>query len=365
MSESSITRLPASNGHPPSPKSGSEELSSHELIEQYLQSKQFAIREITARSYRRQLMVLRNAFQERSLLELGKVDILLFLRQLKQTNPDLAPVTLKSYVHNIGAFYRWLIDEHHYRSQVPPTYGIRIPVHWEPQTQPLVQQELSRLEQIIASPMFSHMERAICWVVMSTSLRRSEIPRLRKDPKSLNLAHRLIYVPKEWTKTGRTSKIVPLTTQAVNAIKSWLVIDPQPECPWLFHTSKGTPIHPNVISVLMQTVISLGHPQNWTKTYGAHQFRHTFATQWVEAGCDPIALMKIMGWTSLSPEMIQRYVRVSAPFIQRWVNEFHRRRKSYPRGTHQDQMQELLESLKKQMENVQRQLGHLAQAKTV
>lgn len=143
------------------------------------------------------------------------------------------------------------------------------------------------------------------WAVffLETGLRMSEFTALKWE--DVNLHTRLLYVRKSKTESG--TRLVPLTKLAC-----WIIAKQSNKGnePHIFKTSRGTPASPTSIQTLCHNL----EKETGISDIHCHRFRHTFATNFLEAGAEDKTVAQIMGHTDVNFTK-NRYVHLKTEFL--------------------------------------------------
>ena len=143
------------------------------------------------------------------------------------------------------------------------------------------------------------------WAVffLETGLRISEFTAL--EWKDVDLKNQILCVRKAKTESG--IRLVPLTQLA-----AWIIAK-QPtkgDNPFIFKSSRGTPASPTSIQKLCRRL----EQETGISNIHCHRFRHTFATNFLEAGAEDKAVAQIMGHTDVNLTK-NRYIHLKMDFL--------------------------------------------------
>lgn len=202
----------------------------------------------------------------------------------------------------VHAWFNWLVRE----EELERSPAAKVPrPSAEPPPVPVIPQDaLQRLLKDASGTDFrSRRDTAILMVFLDTGLRVSEVANRVMD--DLDLDNQTLAV---LTK-GRRPRVVPFGRKTTTALDRYLRararFDPKnpvhPQAPlWIGLTGRGTLTTNGMRSILNYRTKQAGighlHP---------HQFRHTFAHEWLAAGGTEESLMRITGWRSRV--MLSRY----------------------------------------------------------
>jgi site-specific recombinase XerD len=206
--------------------------------------------------------------------------------------------------------YRWLEEE----EELPnPMARMKPPIIPE-QPVPIVPEDgLRRLLAACAGRGFdARRDTAIIMLLLDTGARRAELADLQIAHVDLNLDVLLVLGK------GRRERALPFGHKAGEALERYLRVRARhkhAELPWLWIGLRGRLTAYGVVMMLRRRGRQAGLPG-----LHPHQFRHTFAHQWLAEGGGETDLMRLAGWKSRI--MLQRYGASAADARAR---EAHRR----------------------------------------
>jgi site-specific recombinase XerD len=206
--------------------------------------------------------------------------------------------------------YRWLEEE----EELPnPMARMKPPIIPE-QPVPIVPEDgLRRLLAACAGRGFeARRDTAIIMLLLDTGARRAELADLQLAHVDLNLDVLLVLGK------GRRERALPFGHKAGEALERYLRVRARhkhAELPWLWIGLRGRLTAYGVVMMLRRRGRQAGLPG-----LHPHQFRHTFAHQWLAEGGGETDLMRLAGWKSR--QMLQRYGASAADARAR---EAHRR----------------------------------------
>jgi integrase/recombinase XerC len=206
--------------------------------------------------------------------------------------------------------YRWLEEE----EELPnPMARMKPPIIPE-QPIPIVPNDgLRRLLAACAGRGFeARRDTAIIMLLLDTGARRAELADLQLAHVDLNLDVLLVLGK------GRRERALPFGHKAGEALERYLRVRARhkhAELPWLWIGLRGRLTAYGVVMMLRRRGRQAGLPG-----LHPHQFRHTFAHQWLAEGGGETDLMRLAGWKSRV--MLQRYGASAADARAR---EAHRR----------------------------------------
>jgi integrase/recombinase XerC len=206
--------------------------------------------------------------------------------------------------------YRWLEEE----EELPnPMARMKPPIIPE-QPIPIVPDDgLRRLLAACAGKGFeARRDTAIIMLLLDTGARRAELADLQLAHVDLNLDVLLVLGK------GRRERALPFGHKAGEALERYLRVRTRhkhADLSWLWIGLRGRLTAYGVVMMLRRRGRQAGLPG-----LHPHQFRHTFAHQWLAEGGGETDLMRLAGWKSR--QMLQRYGASAADARAR---EAHRR----------------------------------------
>ena len=230
----------------------------------------------------------------RLVADLRREDIEAFL--VDRAEAGMRPATLSQRFRSLQQFFRWLADEGEIERS--PMATMRPPQ--VPETPPPVlrEEELRRLLDACAGTSFDdRRDNAILRLFIDTGMRRAELAGLRLE--DVDFDHEVALVMGK----GRRPRACPFGHKTGQALDRYLRVRSRradAHEPWLWLGKRGRLTETGVEQVVKRRGRAAGlaeiHP---------HQFRHTYAHQWLVAGGTEGDLMRLAGWKSR--QMLSRY----------------------------------------------------------
>jgi site-specific recombinase XerD len=230
----------------------------------------------------------------RRVADLRREDIEAFL--VDRAEAGMRPATLSQRFRSLQQFFRWLADEGEIERS--PMGTMRPPQ--VPETPPPVlrEEELRRLLDACAGTSFDdRRDSAILRLFIDTGMRRAELAGLRLE--DVDFDHEVALVLGK----GRRPRACPFGHKTGQALDRYLRVRSRradAHEPWLWLGKRGRLTETGVEQVVKRRGRAAGladiHP---------HQFRHTYAHQWLAAGGTEGDLMRLAGWKSR--QMLARY----------------------------------------------------------
>jgi integrase/recombinase XerC len=183
-----------------------------------------------------------------------------------------------------------------------PAYDVRAPKAPRHLPETLDADQMARLLEIPAGDIFVTRDRAIMELLYSSGLRLAELVGL--DLGGLDLADRTVHV----TGKGNKQRIVPVGTQAKDALTHWLkerVAIAKPGEMALFVGRNGGRLGRRAV----QTRVAY-----WARRQGVsmrvypHLFRHSFASHILESGGDLRGVQELLGHADIATTQIYTHL---------------------------------------------------------
>lgn len=297
-------------------------MTNQELIEAYLNS----IALLSKKTIALYSVILKTfaAACDKSFLELTANDMRAYIIEKKSSNKWKKANTIATHIRTLKTFFRFLIAENLLKEENNPTKNIKAPpCYLDGEVRTLTAEEIKKTLKAAESPMIELRTRLLFYLALTTGLRASEIISIKK--KNVDLEKRLIYIPKEDVKGQYREKCVPIISSRTRELIDAYYSKYPNNTEYLFSNVFGRKLSYQLLYLAIKEVIDVAFPykNSWTKPYGPHIARHTFASRWIESGGEAAALKTIMGWRSF--KQYDRYVNVSPSYISKAAHKVERK----------------------------------------
>jgi integrase/recombinase XerC len=199
-------------------------------------------------------------------------------------------------------FFAFLVQRHQFTSN--PVIGLRAPKSAKTLPQALSIEQANKLVEIKDDDILSQRDHAILELFYSSGLRLSELVNLNVE--QLDFSEGTVTV----TGKGNKTRIVPLGSQAIDAIQSWLSLRPQlimrnPIEKAVFVSKQGRRISGRNIEYrlkawsIKQGINSSVHP---------HMLRHSFASHVLQSSGDLRAVQEMLGHANISTTQVYTHL---------------------------------------------------------
>ena len=277
-----------------------------------LENKNFSFH--TIRAYHADLQEFLAFFKARKHNDLKyftSANIRSFLAAL-QTHEDPARNTILRKIASLRSFAAFLLAED--KLERNPFKLLPAPKRQKILPKFLSEAETDRLLDTAAhSKHFAARDKALFELMYSSGLRRSEVTGL--CIKDVDYFNGLVKVFGK----GSKERLVPVTDEALNALKIYLAQrkNPQPDDA-LFLNKNGKPLTGDGLAYIFKNTAIRSH---LARKVTPHSLRHSFATHLLNNGCDLRSLQEMLGHKSLAATQV--YTHVSLEKLKSVYNHAH------------------------------------------
>ena len=230
----------------------------------------------------------------RAVADLRREDVEAFLLGLQDAARQ--PATVAQRFRSLQQFFKWLAEEGEIeRSPMATMHPPQVP-----ETPPPVLREddLRKILDACAGTGFEERrDNAIIRLFLDTGMRRGELAGLRVDDVDFDQDVAIVLGK------GRRPRACPFGHKSGQALDRYLRARgrrPDASEPWLWLGKRGRLSDTGVEQAVKRRGAQAGLP-----AIHPHQFRHTYAHQWLAAGGTEGGLMRLAGWKSR--QMLSRY----------------------------------------------------------
>lgn len=252
----------------------------------------------TVKSYLDAVTQLIDHAGDRSADEISKADVERYLASVLKRN---APATARQRYSSLVQFFKWA----HGDSEIPenPMERVEPPQLVEQPVPVLTTDDLRALIRAARGQSFEERrDEAIIRLFADTGIRLGEMAGLRVSDIDLNHAVAIV------TGKGSRMRTVPYgdrTREALDRYRRQRMRHEHAELDAWWLGRRGPLTDSGITQILRRRAADAG-----IESLHAHQFRHSFAHQWLAQGGNEGDLQRIAGWSS--PQMLQRYGKSAA-----------------------------------------------------
>jgi integrase/recombinase XerC len=271
--------------------------------------------ELTAENYARDLRQLFLLAGDTPLAALKSHHIRRFIGQRHSTG--LGGRSLARMLSAWRGFFTYLIRDHSFTDN--PCAGLRAPKSPKLLPQALSPDEAARLVDLPTDTPEAIRDKAMFELFYSSGLRLAELVGL--DPDQVDMAGGEVRV----TGKGNKTRIVPLGSHALAALRAWLKVRPslaRPEEVALFVGARGNRISPRVVQLRLK---HWGVQQGLSSHVHPHLLRHSFATHVLQSSGDLRAVQEMLGHASISTTQV--YTHLDFQYLSKIYDAAHPRAK--------------------------------------
>jgi integrase/recombinase XerC len=273
---------------------------SRDLLQRYLKhlTHERRLSDHTAAGYRRDIEALLACAGEARLGDLNIRDIRRFVGQLH--GRGLSPRSLARMLSGWRGFYRYLARDHGYRDN--PCAGVRPPKAPRRLPHALSPDDARRLLETDADALLAVRDKAMFELLYSSGLRLAELIRLA--PTDMNYDDATVRV----TGKGSKTRIVPVGSHAVAALKAWLEMRARIraiQTDALFVNRAGRRLTSRSVQLRLKAwALKRGLP---TRVH-PHVLRHSFASHVLQSSGDLRAVQEMLGHASISSTQVYTHL---------------------------------------------------------
>ncbi len=275
---------------------------------------------LTSENYERDIRRLLALAGPTPLAELKSHQIRRYIAQLHSSG--LGGRSLARMLSAWRGFYSYLMRDHGCASN--PCVGLRAPKAPKTLPQALSPDEAAKLVELpVATPQDAR-DKAMFELLYSSGLRLAELVSLNLLDMQDSLQTGEVRV----TGKGNKTRIVPVGSQAVAALKAWLAVREQlakPDEAALFVGRNGARISPRTVQYLLR---QWGIKQGLNSGVHPHLLRHSFATHVLQSSGDLRAVQEMLGHASISTTQV--YTHLDFQYLAKIYDGAHPRAKKKP-----------------------------------
>lgn len=254
----------------------------------------------TLSNYQRQLFAVSELFTQAGIEQWEEVESTSVRWMITQSHKQgLGAKSIGLRLVALRQWYVYLIKIG--RMTANPTLGIKPPKMGKHLPKNIDAEQVGQLLEIESDKPNDIRDLAIMELMYSSGLRLSELQGL--DLGDMDLSARELRVQGK----GSKERVVPMGTQAVNAISRWLEarIQFKPKDNAVFLNRYGRRLSNRAIQIAMQ---KWGVKQGLESHVHPHKLRHSFATHLLEASGDLRAVQELLGHSNLSTTQIYTHL---------------------------------------------------------
>ncbi|MFF3671718.1 tyrosine-type recombinase/integrase [Microtetraspora malaysiensis] len=230
---------------------------------------------------------------------------------LKAELDRTSPVSAHKVYRGLSVFWKWIAAEGERTGESPMT-NVEAPTVTKKVKPPLTEEEISALLKACSGSSFTdRRDTAIIRILIDNGMRVSGLAGLRYVPD--NPQRNDVWPSRHQLRIrlkGGDEHIAPIGKRAAAALDRYLRMRAgnryAVELDWLWLSPKGQ----LTVRGIQQMLDRRGQQAGIEGRVHPHRFRRTTAHMWLEEGGDPLDLMQVAGWRSLS--MVQLYAAEKA-----------------------------------------------------
>lgn len=255
----------------------------------------------TQSNYTRDLQKLQTYCAEKSIADLPAVDV----RQIRMMvatfhRQGLGGKSLQRWLSSVRRFFQFCIKQGWIKNN--PADGIAAPKSPKKLPKTLDVDQTAQFVEVEGDDFIHKRDRALLELIYSSGLRLAEVAGLNLG--DIDWSDAMVTV----TGKGSKSRIVPVGSAAMNALRNWLPerarCTPQQEFA-LFTTQKGKRISHRAVQLRMQ---QLSVQQGMDNPVHPHMLRHSFASHMLESSGDLRLVQELLGHANISTTQIYTHL---------------------------------------------------------
>lgn len=281
-------------------------------IESYLQhlASERRLSPHTVSNYRRDLQGLVGLTAGKPLPDLTTTDIRSAVVRLR--SQGLAPTSLARHLSSWRGFYGFACRRLGYTRN--PCTGLRPPKAARTLPKTLSPDACAQLLDRGADTLLDLRDRAMFELFYSSGLRLAELTGIDLDDLDLASGEATV------TGKGNKTRIVPVGSQALAAVRAWLQVRPATLQRALFVNLRGGRLGPRSVQLRLQRwALRAGLPQH----VHPHMLRHAFASHVLQSSGDLRAVQEMLGHASISTTQV--YTHLDWQHLARVYDQAHPR----------------------------------------
>jgi integrase/recombinase XerC len=274
--------------------------------------------EHTLENYARDLRKLFALATNTPIADLKSHHIRRFIAQLH--GQGLGGHSLARMLSSWRGFFNYLMRDHRFRDN--PCMGLRPPKAPKLLPHALSPDEAVKLVGLSAETTLDMRDKAMFELLYSSGLRLAELVSL--DPGNIDFNDDSVRVIGK----GRKTRIVPMGSHAVSALKAWLAVRAEvakPDEVALFVGKNGKRISPRTVQLQLR---NWGIKQGIATGVHPHLLRHSFATHVLQSSGDLRAVQEMLGHASISTTQV--YTHLDFQYLAKIYDSAHPRAKKKP-----------------------------------
>lgn len=227
-------------------------------------------------------------------------------------NHPVKPSTIAAYYRAIRALCNWLAAE----GVIDTSPMNRIPtiVDRSDEVQPFTDAQVNALLDAARKTQQPYRDVAICYLLLDTGIRASELCALRF--RDLDMQTKRVSIEGK----GGKRRLVPFARTATKALWNYLKQDGgREDNEPLFVSAQGEALTRSGLQLLLRRLGKTAGIRSAARC-SPHTFRHTFAVSFLRAGGNQFSLMQMLGHSGIA--MTARYVQLAQADVEKQQRQF-------------------------------------------